>query len=129
MRKGRDSLPFSRLFFSIDRMPDSEVPYDYTNTQTFQLLLAVGEKEKALEMTDIQSKRANDLAGYYLRKREFGRDLQVPIVILGELQRVLFENGETEAAEKSRSCITSITPRSRTGDSSTDRIFKACPQS
>lgn len=88
------------LLFSIDRMPDAGVPYDYTNTQTVQLLLAVGEKEKAFEMTDILSKRADELAGYYLRKREFGRDLQVPIVILGELQRVLFENGENDSAEK-----------------------------
>ena len=88
------------LLFSIDRMPDAGVPYDYTNTQTVQMLLAVGEKEKALEMADILSKRADQLAEYYLRKREFGRDLQIPIVILGELQRVLFEYGETESAER-----------------------------
>jgi hypothetical protein len=81
-------------------MPDAGVPYDYTNTQTVQMLLAVGEKEKALEMAGILSKRADELAEYYLRKREFGRDLQIPIVILGELQRVLFEYGETESAEK-----------------------------
>ena len=88
------------LLFSIDRMPDAGVPYDYTNTQTVQMLLAVGEKEKALEMADILSKRADELAEYYLHKREFGRDLQIPIVILGELQRVLFEYGETESAER-----------------------------
>ena len=64
------------------------------------MLFAVGEKEKALEMTDVMSKRADELADYYLRKREFGRDLQIPIVILGELQRILFENGENEPAER-----------------------------
>ncbi|MDQ2657943.1 MAG: DUF2723 domain-containing protein [Bacteroidota bacterium] len=88
------------LMFSLERMPDKGVPYDYTNTQTVELLLAVGETDQALEMANILSKRSDELASYYLSKREFGRDLQIPIVILGELQRVLFENGETETAEK-----------------------------
>ncbi|HEU5146719.1 MAG TPA: DUF2723 domain-containing protein [Chryseosolibacter sp.] len=85
---------------SIERMPDHGVPYDYTNTQTVQLLLAAGEDEKAMEMANILSTRSDALADYYLRKREYGRDVQIPIVILGELQRVLFEYGKTEAAEK-----------------------------
>jgi len=88
------------LLFSLDRMPDHGVPFDYTNTQTVGLLFAVGEKEKALEMTNILSTRSDELATYYLSKREYGRELQIPIVILGELQRILFENGETELAEK-----------------------------
>ena len=88
------------LVFSLEKMPDHGVPYDFTNTQTVELLLAVGEKEKALEMADILSQRSDELAEYYLRNREFGRELQIPIVILGELQRVLFENGETQPAER-----------------------------
>ena len=88
------------LMFSMEKMPYKGVPYDYTNTQTVELLLAVGETDRALEMANILSKRSDELASYYLSKREFGRDLQIPIVILGELQRVLFENGETEMAEK-----------------------------
>jgi len=88
------------LMYSLNRMPDHGVPYDYTNTQTVQLLMAVGEKERALEMANILSTRSDELASYYLRKREFGRDLQIPIVILGELQRVMFEYGENEFAEK-----------------------------
>lgn len=88
------------LMFSLERMPDRGVPFDFTNTQTVQLLLAVGEKDKALEIAEILSSRSDELAEYYLRKREYGRELQIPIVILGELQRVLLEYGETEWAEK-----------------------------
>ena len=58
------------------------------------------ERERALEMAEVLSSRSDELAGYYLRKREYGRELQIPIVILGELQRVLFEYGENEIAEK-----------------------------
>ena len=98
--KGDSARAREVLLFSIQRMPEHGVPYDYTNTQTVQLLFAVGEKDEALKMTNILSSRADQLADYYLRRREYGRDLQIPIVILGELQRVLFENGETEPAEK-----------------------------
>lgn len=88
------------LIYSIEKMPDHGVPYDYTNTQTVQHLMEVGEKERALEMANILSTRSDELAAYYLRKREYGRELQIPIVILGELQRIMFEYGENELAEK-----------------------------
>ena len=88
------------LLFSLDKMPDRGVPFDYTNTQTVELLLAVGEKERALEIANILATRSDELAAYYLREREYGRDLQIPIVILGELQRVMLQYGETELADK-----------------------------
>lgn len=88
------------LLYSLDKMPDEGVPYDFTSSQTVDLLLAVGEDEHALRMTNILSRRADELADYYIRQREFGRDLQIQIVILGELQRALFENGQAEAAER-----------------------------
>jgi len=88
------------LLHSLERMPDRGVPYDYTNTQTVPLLFAVGEDEKAMEIADILSTRADELADYYLRTGEYGRDLQIQIVILGELQRTLFEYGKTEDAER-----------------------------
>ncbi len=88
------------LFHSLNRMPDHGIRFDYTNTQTVQLLLQIGEKEKALEMANILSTRSDELAAYYLQEGEYGRELQIPIVILGELQRVLYEYGETELATK-----------------------------
>jgi hypothetical protein len=88
------------LLHSLNRMPDRGVPFDYTNTQTVQLLFEVGEKERALEVANILSKRSDELAAYYIVKREYGRELQIPIVILGELQRVLYQYGETDLAKK-----------------------------
>lgn len=88
------------LLYSIAKMPDHGVPYDYTSPQTVELLMAVGAREEALAITNIVSQRSDELADYYVRKREFGRDLQIPIVLLGQLQRVMFEYGETETAEK-----------------------------
>ena len=88
------------LIFGLEKMPDKGVPYDYTNTQTVQLLMEVGEKEKAMEMANLLSERSDELAAYYLREREYGRDVQIAIVILGELQRVMLEYGEHERAEE-----------------------------
>ncbi|MEO5976557.1 MAG: DUF2723 domain-containing protein [Chryseolinea sp.] len=88
------------LLFALAKMPDASIPYDYTNAQTVEMLFDVGEKEKALEISNIMSKRSDELASYYVKNREFGRELQVNVVILGELQRVLYKYGESELAKK-----------------------------
>lgn len=88
------------LLFSLARMPDASVPYDYTTSQTVALLFEVGEKEKAIEIAEIMSTRAKEQADYYISKYEYGRELQINVVILGELQRVLYMYGEEELAKK-----------------------------
>ncbi|HTE34165.1 MAG TPA: hypothetical protein VK666_27485, partial [Chryseolinea sp.] len=88
------------LLYALAKMPDASVPYDYTNAQTVDMLFEVGEKEKALEIATIMSKRSDELAAYYVQKRELGRELQVNVVILGELQRVLYKYGESDLAKK-----------------------------
>lgn len=88
------------LLYAMAKMPDASVPYDYTNAQTVEMLFEVGEKEKALEIANTMGRRSDELAGYYIRKRDLGRELQVNVVILGELQRVLHQYGESELASK-----------------------------
>jgi hypothetical protein len=60
----------------------------------------VGEKEKAIELATILGTRMDELAQYYLNKRDYGNDLYNSIVVLGEMQRVLYMYGETELAKK-----------------------------
>jgi len=88
------------ILYSLSKMPDKAIPYDYTNAQTVDLLFDVGEKEKAMEIANIMSTRADQLAGYYIEKRSLGRELQMNVVILGELQRVLYKYGESDQAKK-----------------------------
>ena len=88
------------LLYALAKMPDASIPYDYTNAQTVDMLFEVGEKEKAVEIATIMSKRSDELASYYIKNREFGRELQVNVVILGEIQRVLYRYGESELAKK-----------------------------
>lgn len=88
------------LLNSLAKMPDKSVPYDYTNVETTQLLFEVGEKEKALEIANTMSQRSDELATYYIENRSYGRELQVNVAILGELQRVLYRYGEADLAKK-----------------------------
>jgi hypothetical protein len=88
------------LLASLKKMPDSGVPYDYSNAQTVSLLFEVGEKAKAMEMVNTMWPRANEMAEYLINQKDYGRELQVNIVVLGELQRALFRNGEDELAKK-----------------------------
>jgi hypothetical protein len=88
------------IMYSLTKMPDKAVPYDYTNAQSIAILFEVGEKEKALEMANLMSTRADELATYYIGKSSYGRELQLNVVILGELQRVLYRYGESELAQK-----------------------------
>jgi hypothetical protein len=81
-------------------MPDKAIPYDYTNAQTVDMLFEVGEKEKALEIANTMSQRSDELATYYIKEREYGRELQLNVAILGELQRVLYKYGEADLAKK-----------------------------
>jgi hypothetical protein len=88
------------IHFNLTKMPDAAVRYDYTNAQTIDLLFEVGEKAKALEMANVMSKRSDELATYYIEKRSLGRELQMNVMILGELQRVLYRYGEADLAKK-----------------------------
>lgn len=88
------------LLFSLGRMPDEGVRYDFTNAQMVELLLEVGEKERALQIANLMGDRFDQQATYYFNKREFGREFQLPLFLLGEMQRVLYAYGETETAKK-----------------------------
>ena len=89
------------LFFNLEKMADRAVPYDLTTVSVIELLFTVGEKQKAIEVANILGPRAEEMADYQVRtyagvSLEVRRDLYV----LGELQRILFENGENELAKK-----------------------------
>jgi len=87
------------LLASLSKMPDIGVPYDYTSAQSVALLFEVGENEKAIEIANTMSKRADELAAYYTGKGDYGRDTQVSIFTLGELQRTLYKYGESDLAK------------------------------
>jgi MFS family permease len=88
------------LLYSLAKMPDKGVRYDFTNVRMIELLFEVGEKQKALEIANTVSPRFDENAAYYIRERQLGREFQINLMLLGELQRVLYANGEADLAKK-----------------------------
>jgi hypothetical protein len=98
--KGDTAKARETILFSLKKMPDEGVSFDYTTAQTVGLLLEVGEKEKGIDIATLMGQRATEMAEYLSQKGELGRELQINVVILGELQRVLYKYGEADLAKK-----------------------------
>jgi len=88
------------LLLSLNKMPDTGVAYDFTNAQMTELLFEVGEKDKAIEIIELMAPRADELATYYTSQGDFGRNMQVNMIILDQMQRILYKYGESELAKK-----------------------------
>lgn len=100
LAKGEKEKAREVLLYSLEKMPNSTVPYDISNAQNVETLFEVGEKEKAIEVATLLGDRMIDLAEYNVSKRNFGNDTYKAIVVLSELQRVLYKYGEPELAKK-----------------------------
>jgi hypothetical protein len=88
------------LLFGLEKMPDTGVRYDYTNALAIDLLLTVGEKEKALEIASIMGQRSDEIAEYYISQGDYNDKLQESITVLNIIQRTLYKYGEEELAKK-----------------------------
>jgi hypothetical protein len=101
--KSENKMEMARkaLLFSMEKMPDKAVPYDHTSVGTIELLFKVGEKEKAIETATLVGNRAIEFGAYVIKERlGITIEMRRALYILGELQRVLYENGETELGKK-----------------------------
>ena len=89
------------LFFSLDKIPDKAIRYDLTAVSQVDLLFKIGEKAKALEIANTIGPRAIEMADYETKKYSgISIEIQRNLYVLGELQRILYENGENELAKK-----------------------------
>ncbi len=89
------------LNFGLDKIPDKGVPYDITTVSTVELLYKVGEKKKGLDIATVIGARAEEMIQYEMIKfRGISMEIRRNLYVLGELQRILYENGEVELAKK-----------------------------
>jgi hypothetical protein len=100
LAKGQKDKAREVLLYSLVQMPHSTIPFDVSNASNIETLFEVGEKEKAIEVATKLGNRMIDMAEYNISKRNFGNDTYNAIVILGEIQRVLYKYGEAELAKK-----------------------------
>lgn len=89
------------LYFNLERMPDAAVRYDITTVSTVELLFRAGETAKATEIAEVLGTRAEEMVTYEIRKYTgISMEVRRNLYILGELQRILYENGNQELGKK-----------------------------
>ncbi|MBX7127002.1 MAG: DUF2723 domain-containing protein, partial [Cyclobacteriaceae bacterium] len=105
--KGDKEKAHQVVMFSLERMPDKAVPYDFTaigmqdSRGMVELLFLTGEKDKAVEMARTVGDRAIQMVNYLRDKGQMGTiDFQRNLYILESLQYTLFTYGEEELAKK-----------------------------
>jgi hypothetical protein len=89
------------LYFSLEKMPDKAVRYDITTVSTVELLFRAGDNAKGVEVATILGTRAEEMVNYEIEKYTgISMEVRRNLYILGELQRILYENKETELAKR-----------------------------
>ncbi|MBX2971045.1 MAG: DUF2723 domain-containing protein, partial [Cyclobacteriaceae bacterium] len=100
IKEGKPEKARELLMMSLEKMPDQGVPYDFINALMVELLLEVGEKEKAVEIATVVGNRFDEMANFMIQEGILNRDLYNNIAVLGELQRALYKYGESELAKR-----------------------------
>jgi hypothetical protein len=68
---------------------------------TIELLFRVGDNAKAVEIATLLGTRAEDMVNYETKKYTgISMEVRRNLYVLGELQRILYENQELELAKR-----------------------------
>ena len=89
------------VLHSLKVIPDEAIPYDIHNTQMIPVLLEVGEGKRALRLSEILGKRAEEMIDYYISQRNFNnRELTQNLYILNQIEIWLRNAKQTKEAQK-----------------------------
>ena len=88
------------LLKSLEVMPDEAVPYGIYNAESVNLIFLVGETEKALEVSRVLSKRADEELSYLTKKGITNRDTYINLRTLDLLRNSMKSMGQTEEAQE-----------------------------
>ena len=101
IKEGKEERAREVALKNLELMPDKAIPYDYTTTTTVEYLLALGEKEKALEIVHVLGPRADENVGYYIKNNNnISYQLNLNLVILRDLAQTMARYGEIDLAKK-----------------------------
>ncbi len=106
LNEGKTDKAKTVLEKSLEAIPDISVPYDATSSQMVGLLLRAGEKEKALEIADIMSKRSDEMLTYLSDHKDYlVYDPKKYIDILYELLVTLKQEKINDKAQEMESIL------------------------
>ena len=87
------------LLKGLETMPDQAVPFGIYNAESISLLFQVGENEKALEVSEILSRRADEELSYLTKNGITNRDTYINLRTLDVLRNTMKAMGQTEEAQ------------------------------
>ena len=89
-----------------------------------ELLFQAGEKQKALEVANAVGPRSEEMANYQItRYSSITLEIRRSLYVLGELQRILYENGESDLAKKYEDAYQKILERLQITEGADQRQF------
>ena len=101
IEEGKEDKAKEVLLYSLRKMVNEAIPYDYTSNETMAMLFQLGEVEEALRIAQILGDTSSSLLEYYISNNiQIGYELQRNLIILNDLQRTLKEYGEDTLAQQ-----------------------------
>ncbi|MDH5475751.1 MAG: DUF2723 domain-containing protein [Cyclobacteriaceae bacterium] len=101
LNEGKQEKAREVLLYSLEKMPDISLHYDFTSVQTADMLFRLGEDEKAMHIVKTLADRSEELVSYYVGENVgVTQSLRINILILQEIIRTLKRNGEAELANQ-----------------------------
>ena len=101
LRQGDRERAKEVLLRSLELIPNEVIPYDFFSVQQVGMLLQVGEKEKAIAISQEVGDRAEEWLEYYTTQSSFDQlEMQRRLLSLNEISRALRANGENDLAAK-----------------------------
>ncbi len=89
------------LLKSLEVMPNEVIPYDFFSVQMIDLLMEVGERDLALDISEKVGDRAEQWLAYYTGRESFDQfEMQRRLLSLSEISRALRSHGENDLAAK-----------------------------
>ena len=91
LEEGKTEKARKALLECLTVMPDTAVAYDLNTVPLVEFLLVLGEKEKALSLSEQLHAQAQDLLNYYLKRQDDSRSIEVTrnLVLLQSLANIL----------------------------------------
>ena len=98
IEEGKAEKAKSALLKSLEVMPDHSLPYDVASVQAVELLLGLGETEKADHIAQTMSQRADELLDYLTENKNslYERQKMISLFALNRFANFYHQAGRTE---------------------------------
>jgi hypothetical protein len=97
LEKGNKDKAREVALHSLKVLPDEGVPFDEMTSNMISVLVAVGETQKAVEVSEILATRANESLEYYMTKEPGNtREIQTNLYVLNQIVSAFKDAGKKE---------------------------------